>query len=115
MRLGALAPQQTPDQPGPATPIFYPPSKEFWFEIDAESTVVFSYLVMCAARSQEVLQLKLGEEPRMGKKVSNKMIQLNSTATLNQLPGYVNKCVFVLRQGLLRSFRLGWNWLFKQG
>lgn len=66
MRLGALAPQQTPDQPGPATPIFYPPSKEFWFEIDAGSTVVFSYLVMCAARSQEVLQLKLGEEPRMG-------------------------------------------------
>jgi hypothetical protein len=33
MWLDALAPHQTPDQPGPANPISHPPSKQFCFEI----------------------------------------------------------------------------------
>lgn len=67
MRLGALAPQQTPDQPGPTTPISHPPSKQFWFEIGlalafaevTESIVDLGLwcqvvgMEVCAARRQE--------------------------------------------------------------
>lgn len=51
--------------------------------------------MLLGVRNWKVLQLKLGAEPRMGKKVSNEMIQLKDKAALNQLPVYINKvCLF---------------------